>query len=67
MLGVLLGTFKPVLQQIRVLKVAKIFCRKWRKVLLFATKSVHVARFTGPSRTCFAASDVTPLNGVTPA
>jgi len=67
MLGVLLGTFKPVLQQIRVLQVGNVFCSKWRVVLLFATKSVHVALFTGLRRTCFAASDVTSLNGVTPA
>ena len=34
---------------------------------IFATKSVHVARFTDPRQTCFAASDVTPVYGVTPA
>ena len=33
----------------------------------FATKSVHVARFTGPRQTCFATSDVTPVYGVSPA
>ena len=27
----------------------------------FATKSLHVARFTRPRQTCFAASDVTSL------
>ena len=32
--------------------------RKWREVVLFAANSVHVARFTGPRQTCFAASDV---------
>ena len=31
------------------------------KVLLFPTKSVHVARFTSPRQTCFAASDVFPV------
>ena len=37
---------KPVLHQIRSLKAAKWFSRKQREVLLFPTKSVHVARFT---------------------
>ena len=55
----------PVLQQIRLLQFAKSCCRKYRVVLLFA--SVYVARFTGPRQTCFAASNVTPLYGVTPA
>ena len=32
-----------------------------------ATKSVQVARFTGPRQTCFPTSDVTPVYGVTPA
>ena len=36
-------------------------------VLFFATKFVHVVRFTGPLQTCFAASDLTPLYGLTPA
>ena len=52
MLLVLLATFKPALQQIKLLQVAKICYRKYRVVLLFATKSVHVARFTGPRQTC---------------
>ena len=36
-------------------------------VLLFAKKSVHVyaAHFTGPVETCFAATDVNPLYGMT--
>ena len=33
-------------------------CRKQREVVLFAANPVHVARFTGPRQTCFAASDV---------
>ena len=37
---------KPVLHQIRSLKAAKWFSRKQQEVLLFPTKSVHVARFT---------------------
>lgn len=37
-------------------------CRDWRVVLIFATKSVHVGHFTGPRQTCFAWSDVTPVN-----
>ena len=33
-----------------------------------ATKSIHVARFTGPRQTCSAARDVTPVYGrVTPS
>ena len=32
--------------------------------LLFATKSVHVARFTGPRPPCFAESNETPGHGV---
>ena len=33
----------------------------------FCRKSVHVARSTDPKQICFAASDVTPVSGVTPA
>ena len=33
--------------------------------LLFATKFVHVARFTGPRPPCFAESNETPGHGVT--
>ena len=58
---------KPVLQQNWSLQVAKSFCREWRVVLLFATKSEHVAFFTCPRQTGFATSDVTALNGPTPA
>ena len=43
MVRVLLRTFQPVKQQIRLLQVAKSCCRELRVVLLFATKSVHVA------------------------
>ena len=67
MLRFLPPTLKPVLQQIRLLQVAKTCCRKKRVVLLFAANSAHVARFTCPRQTCFAASNVTPLYGVTPA
>ena len=35
--------------------------------LPFVTKSVHTARFTGPSQTCFAASEVNLMSGVTTA
>ena len=48
--GFLPPTFKPVLQQIRLFQVPKICCRKWRAVLLFATKSVYVAHFTGQGK-----------------
>ena len=37
-----------------------------RVVLLSATNSVNVARFTRPRQTCFAATCVTPVYGVTP-
>ena len=59
----------PVLQQLRSLQVAKSCWRNYRVVLLFnfGTKSVHVARFTGPRQTCLAASDETPVYGVTAA
>ena len=50
-----------------LLQVAKSCCRKKGVVLLFATKSVHVARFTGPRQTCFAASYATPAYGATRA
>ena len=54
MLRVLLPTNQTrVLQQIRSLQVAKICCKNVRVFLLFATKYVHVARFTGSRQTCF--------------
>ena len=37
---------KPILHQLRSLKAAKRFPRNLREVLLFAAKSVYVARFT---------------------
>ena len=60
-LRVLPPTFKPFLQQIKLSQVAQNCCRKSKVVLLFATKSVHVARFTDPTRTCFTASEVIPI------
>ena len=56
-----------VLQQLRQLQVAESCWRNQRVVLLFnfATKSVLVVRFTDPRQTCFAASDETPVYGVT--
>ena len=41
--------------------------RKVESSSTFATASARVARFTGPRQTCFAARDVTPVYGVTPA
>ena len=35
-------------------------------VVLFATKSLLVACFTGPRQTFFAANDIPPVYGVTP-
>ena len=64
MLRVLLASFKPVLQQIRLLQIAKSCCGWYRVVLPLATKSVRFGRFPGPRQTCFAASDVTPVYGV---
>ena len=47
---------------------AKVVIREyWVVFLFFAIKSVRVARFTDLGRTSFAASDVTPANGVIPA
>ena len=43
------------------------FLLKVESSFTFATKSVHVVHFTGPSQSCFAASDITPVYGVTPA
>ena len=67
MLRVLPPMFKPVSQQVRLLQVAKSCRTKQRVVLLFGTKSVHVARFTDPRQTCLAESDVNPVYDVTPA
>ena len=58
---------KLVTQQISLLQVAKSCCRGEEEVLIFATKPVHVARFTGPRQTCFAASDVNYEYDITPA
>ena len=66
-LRVLPPTFKPVLQKIKLSQVAQNCCRKSKVVLRFATKSVHVARFTDPRRTCFTASEVIPIYGANPA
>ena len=38
-----------------------------QKVESSSKKSVHVASFIGPRQTCFAASDVSSLYGLTPA
>jgi len=63
MLLVLLATFKPALHQIKLLQIAKICCRKYRVVLLFARKSVHCTFYRAKAN-LFAASDVTPVYGV---
>ena len=67
MLGVLLAIFTHVLEQFRSLQVVKICRKKSRVVLLFATKSVHVASFTDQRANFFSASDITPVHGVSPA
>lgn len=54
----------------QVVQFAKSCCRNQREKILFARKSVicnHVARFTGPRQTFFAASGLTPAYGVFPA
>ena len=43
-------TNQTCLATIRLLQVAKSCCRKWREVLLFATKSVQVVRCTGQDK-----------------
>ena len=55
---------KLVLQQISLL-LAKICCRKYRLVLLFATKSVHFVGFTSPRKTCLAKSEETSVYSLT--
>ena len=59
MLRVLQSTNYPVLQQIRLMQVAKSCFRK-QKVVPFIAKSVHDAHFSDPKLTCPAASDVIP-------
>ena len=58
----MLRIFQPTNQTcrgtFRLLQVAKSFWRKLRLVLLFATKAIHFARFTGWERS--------PLYGVSP-
>ena len=51
----------------KVVAVCENLLQKVEGSSTFATKLVYVARFTGPGQTCFAASDVTPMYGVTPA
>ena len=67
MLRVLPPSSQTVLQQIRLLQVAKSCCREQKVVLLFVTKSGNVARFIDPRQSFLAASDLTPVYGVTPA
>ena len=57
----MLGFYQPQLksctlsfQQIKLFKVAKSCLKESRVILLFAKKSVYVARLTGPWQTCFA-------------
>ena len=56
-----LATFKPAWQQIRLLQAVV------RKFVIESRDWENVARFSSPRQTCFAASDVTPVYGVTPA
>lgn len=50
----------------RLLWVAKIVAGSSIVVMVGAT-SVQAGHFTGPRQTCFASSDVTPMNGVNPS
>ena len=54
MLHVLPPTSQSCFATIRFLQVVSSCCSKQRVVLLFATKSVQVARFTGPRQTFMA-------------
>ena len=62
MLHVLTPTFKPAcLAANQVVSVCEKLLQKAESELPFATKPAHVARFTEPRQTCFAASDVNPV------
>ena len=67
MLRVLPPTTRPCLAAIKVVVGCGKLLEKLESssTLSFATKSVHVVRFTDPRQTCFAASDETPVYGVT--
>ena len=67
MLRVLPRTNHTGIATIRLSQVAKSCCRKQRTVLLFATQSVHIGRFTGPRQTCLTAGDATSAYSVTTA
>ena len=58
----------PVVQQIRLLQVAKSYCRTWRVVVLVSTKSVHVACFTGSRQSQSSVSEMMfmVLNAIDP-
>ena len=58
MLRIFPPTNQACRETVRLLQVAKRFWRKLRLVLLFATKSIHFARFTG--------WELSPVYGVTP-
>ena len=47
----------------RVVAGCQKFLQKVENSFTFCKKSLHVARFTGPRQTCFAASDVNPVHG----
>ena len=47
------ATFKHVFQHMRLL--GNVFATSREQFYFYATKSVHVARFTGPRQTCLAA------------
>ena len=47
----------------RVVAGSQKFLQKVENSFTFCKKSLHVARFTGPRQTCFAASDVNPVHG----
>ena len=65
MFRVSLATFRPILQQFRLLQVAKNLLQKVESGSIFATKSC--CAFYRPKGTRFAASVVTPVYDVTPA
>lgn len=66
MLRILLPTSQTCLAKNQVVASCEKFLQKVESSSIFSTKSEHVAHFTGPRQTRFAASNVTPVYGATP-
>ena len=67
MLRVLPPTVQTCLATNQIVAGCENLLQKVESSCSFCISTVCVARFTGPRQTCFAASNVTPLYGVTPA